>query len=123
MPGYPLASAERKPQQFVNAIRSLQAGQVNYTGDVTLIAGATSTVVSTQVAGPSLSLVPTHASGAPNVQTTQGQHVFLFPQTAAAATIMAGGTVYAPRVVTPGKFTIYHAVAPAGCTFSWIVLG
>ena len=120
MPGYPLSSGERKPQQFVNAIRALQAGQVNFTGDVTLATGAASTVVKTQLAGPGLTLNP--ATG--QLVTSQGQRVYLFPQTAQAAAEVATGNLYVPRVTTPGLFTIFHSNnSNASRTFSWMVLG
>jgi len=104
--GYPLASGERRPQQLVNAILSLQRGQTNNTGDVTLLINQTSTTVKNVLAGV-------------------GQHVFLFPQTLHAAADLASGNLYAPRVTTAGQFTIFHGSSAtlADRTFSWMLIG
>lgn len=105
MPGYPLTSGERKPQQFVNAIRAQQQGQSNNTGDVTLRTGFASTTVITTLAGT-------------------GQRIFLQAQTPTAAIEAISGNLYAPKVATAGQFTIFHSNnATAGRTFSWMIQG
>jgi len=105
---YPLASGERQPQQIVNAIRSLQIGQVSYTGTVTLATQGTGTTPVTQT------VVQTPVAG-------KGQLVFLFPQNADAATEVV--TTWAGPVVVNGEFTINHLSNTNIRTFSWMVLG
>jgi len=99
---YPLASGERNPQQIVNAVRSLQAGQVNYTGTATLT--GTQTNISSPIAG-------------------KGQLPFPFPQNAAAAAAWAALQIWGPPIATPGVIVFNHTAAPPGCLISWQVLG
>lgn len=113
MPGFPLSSGERNPQQFVNAIRHTFQGHVDCVGVVTLATGSATTTV----------LAPTAGTGNQS-GTVPGSMVWLFPQTAAAATEFVSGNLRVPMVTVPGQFTIFHTnSATANRTFSWVVLG
>ena len=92
------------PKLLNEAIRGLTEGRQNSVGDVTLAAGATSTVV-------------------PFENCSRDCRVFLFPQTANAAGALA--TTYIPLVdIQQRGFTIRHANAGStDRTFSFLCIG
>ncbi len=99
-----ISERERDPVRIVQAIRQLIFGRGDFVGDVTLAAGATSTVVSF-----------------PNCSVDC--RVFLEPQTANAAA--ARSTTYVKRAdILQGSFTITHAnAATLDRTFSFACIG
>ena len=99
-----LPQGERDLFRIVAAIRQLILGRNNATGDITLTAGATTTVVT-----------------GPNISGDGG--VWLFPQTANAAGAVA--TTYVKRTdLIRGQFTITHAnAATVDRSFYWVCLG
>ncbi len=97
-------SNEKDLTKFAFAIQQLAAGRSNAVGSVTLRDGETTTTVA-----------------APNCGA--GSHVFLFPQTANAAAVVATTYVLATNV-TAGQFIITHASdADTDQTFSYVCLG
>lgn len=99
-----ISERETDPVRINQAIRQLIQGRGDFVGDVTLAAGATTTVVSF-----------------PNCSSDS--HVFLEPQTANAAAARA--TTYIKRVdIAQGMFTITHANAVSlDRTFSFACIG
>lgn len=95
---------ERDPSKFAFAIQQLAAGRSNATGSLTLRASQTTTTVT-----------------APNCGA--GSAVFLFPQTANAAAVVASTYVLAANV-TAGQFIVTHpSNANTDKTFSYVCLG
>ncbi len=101
-----LSRLERDIQRIVDAVIQLIAGRGNYSGNCTLAANATSTVVKAPNCSPAC-------------------EVFLFPNTANAATELGNGTIYIPQAaIIKGQFTIAHANnAQIDRTFSFITVG
>lgn len=99
-----LAKGERDLGRIVDAVNELVEGRQNSIGDVTLTAGATTTVVSF-----------------PNC--SKDCRVFLFPQTANAAAALA--TTFIPKAaILQKQFTITHAnAATLDRSFSFICIG
>lgn len=99
-----LQQGERNLQRFIDAINEIVGGRQNSVGDVTLAAGATTTVVSF-----------------PNC--SKDCRVFLFPQTANAAAALL--TTYILRAnIVQKQFTISHASAVTmDRTFSFLAIG
>ena len=80
---------EERPHLIVHAVRQLAEGRSNAAGQVTLTAGAGSTLVSSAVIPP-------------------GCYPQLTPASASAAAEWAAGTIHV-GAVEKGGFTIFHA--------------
>jgi len=86
------------------AVNQLAEGRSNAVGNVTLRDGQTTTTVTA-------------------INCGSGSKVFLFPQTANAAAVMATTYILAANI-TPGQFIITHASdADTDQTFSYVCLG
>jgi hypothetical protein len=93
---------EKDLGKYVISLQQLSQGRSNATGSVTLIASATSTVVSA-------------------VNCSPGSAVFLFPKTANAAAALSGTYISA---VGKQTFTIAHAsAASVDRSFFYVCLG
>ncbi|WP_315704541.1 MULTISPECIES: hypothetical protein [unclassified Bradyrhizobium] len=91
-------------KKIVLALQQLAAGRSNAVGSVTLVTGASNTVVTDK-------------------NCAAGSTPILTPATAVAATELGNGTMYVSAVAN-GTFTITHAnSATAGRTFLYALLG
>jgi hypothetical protein len=91
-------------KKIILSLQHLAAGRSNATGTVTLVTGASSTVVT-------------------DVNCAAGTVPLLTPATASAATELGNGTMYVSSV-TSGSFTITHANSTiAGRTFLYGLQG
>lgn len=99
-----LQQGERNIQRIVDAIIQLVEGRQNSVGDVTLAAGATTTV-----------------KAFPNC--SKDCRVFLFPETANAAAALPTTFVLRANIVQ-GQFTVTHlSNAQTDRTFSFLAIG
>lgn len=104
MSGIPLSPSERDISKVVQAVIQLQRGRINAVGEVTLALNDVKTPVEAPNCGPD-------------------SKIFLFPQTAAAATEYPTTRV-PPTEVFAGLFNILHANnAIANRSFYWAALG
>lgn len=104
MSGPILSPSEKELWKVVFVVNELLKGRSLATGDVTLTAGATSTTVSAPNCGPD-------------------SKVFLFPQTATAAAVVAS-TFISSTNITPAQFIVSHSnTADADKTFGYVALG
>lgn len=92
------------PRQMATAINQALLGKLNNAGEVTLTAGATTTVVTDRICGPASVIV-------------------FMPTTANAAGEIGGGLMYV-SARAEGQFTITHANAGStDRTFSYCIFG
>lgn len=101
-----LQKGEKDIQRIVDAIIQLGQGRQNSVGDVTLAVSATSTT-----------------KAFPNC--SKDCRVFLFPQTAHAAALLAGGAVYILKTnILQGSFVITHpSSVNVDNNFSFLCIG
>ena len=99
-----LAPDEKDPRKVATAINQLAQGRSNAVGTVTLVANATTTVVTAKNCGA-------------------GSVVLLSPLTAHAAAELGNGTIYVSAVAN-GAFTLTHANnAQTDRTFGYVAIG
>lgn len=107
-PGTPtLPPTGATPEAIAAAVNAILSGKINAFGTVTLATGAGSTVVTDPRVGVN-------------------SVVFLFPQTANAATELGNGTIYvvATDNINKTSFKITHANSATTLrTFSWLLIG
>src|SRR6266498_1363964 len=100
MAGLTLAPGEKDPRRISDVVRQLMEGRSNAVGTVTLRANQTTTTASAPTAAP-------------------GSLVYLTPESANAAAVVAG-TFVLPANVTQGQFVISHpSDANSDKLFGW----
>lgn len=101
-PGLPFQGADSR--QIAAVVNRINQGKINCTGEVTLAAGAPTTLVLDHRAGP-------------------GSHVSLMPLTASAAAELAAGTLHV-AARDAGAFLLGHAAsAAADRRFGYALIG